>query len=438
MRVWLMIFGLSFSLAGCSHAQPPGPSIVWHGGNWPTYQYSADHNAVITSTDMPVSIKWTVDVGSKVNGGLAYSGGLLYVTTFDYRVLALDPGSGKTVWQHAFDNVIMSTPVVMGKTLVVGTGDNGMAAHGDEPFAYANLFQRHEPFWGREGGDHVIALNPSNGKVRWSFHTAGEDMPSPVVIDNSVVFANGDGHAYGVQLDSGEIQWQKALTGIATMASAASDNRLAFVSTCGAGLKGATQALDEKGSSLWSAPFGDCDSAPTVGNHHLYLSGVRENRLKNGYGGSPILAAVEPVTGKTLWIYRPNSAGYFTKIGSSERAIAGLYHAGAFVDALPTLDEMVSLDGDSGAIRWIMHSMAPIKMSPIAFDGFVYVGDIAGMFYKVNERTGEIAAARMFAGPFTTSPPIIVNKSIFVVNGTSVNAIPLDAFTPSASNFGSL
>jgi hypothetical protein len=85
-----------------------------------------------------------------------------------------------------------------------------------------------------------------------------------------------------------------------------------------------------------------------------------------------------------------------------------------------------------------MHSMAPIKMSPVAFGGFVFVGDIAGMFYKINEKTGEIASARMFAGPFTTSPPIIVNKSIFVVNGTTVNAMPLDALTSSASNFGSL
>jgi len=323
----------------------------------------------------------------------------------------------------------MSTPVLKNQRLIIGTGDNGMVAGSEQTFAYANLFEKREPFWGREGGDHVIAIDPSSGKQRWSFHTAGEDMPSPVIVGDDVIFANGDARAYGLKLATGEIQWQTALSGIVTMASATEARGTTIISTCGAGLKGETHALGRGGSTLWSSPFGDCDAAPTVGDNRLFVSGVRTNRLKSGYGGSPIVAALDPRTGKALWKYAPSEVGYFIKIGSSERAIAGLYHGGAFIVSLPTLNQLVSFDSRSGAVRWIMHSMAPIKMSAVALRKHLYIGDTAGILYQINEQTGEVAATRMFAGPFTTSPPVIVNETLFIVNATSVNAIPLGSFS---------
>jgi outer membrane protein assembly factor BamB len=202
---------IAITFMGCTRPalkDSPKTDQAWHGGNWPTYQLSADHNAVLKSADAPAHPKWSVDLKAKINGGLAYSGGLLYVATFDHRIVAFKVLDGSIAWQQTFDNIIMSTPVISANAMVIGTGDNGMTAGSEEPFAYANLLQNREPFWGREGGDHVIAIDPSNGKVRWSFHTAGEDMPSPVIVGDHVVFANGDAHAYGVKLKSGEIEWQ--------------------------------------------------------------------------------------------------------------------------------------------------------------------------------------------------------------------------------------
>jgi outer membrane protein assembly factor BamB len=58
---------------------------------WPMYQYRPNHNAVFASNARAVS--WTTRLGGKINGGLAFDRGTLFVESFDRRVSALDSRS---------------------------------------------------------------------------------------------------------------------------------------------------------------------------------------------------------------------------------------------------------------------------------------------------------------------------------------------------------
>jgi len=409
-------------LSGCSTAEKR-QATVHVRGSWLMYQYRPDHNAVIPARS---TSSWTYDTKSKINGGLAIVDDVLFVDTFDFRILALDALSGAVRWQSKTDNIVMSTPIVADGKVFVGTGHNGGLHSGASSFAYATRGGAQDPpMWGREEGDHMLAFDAGSGVKAWSYRTAGEDMPSPVYVDGTIVFANGDFHAYGLDARNGSARWQRELRGISTMASAAATGRTAFVGLCTRQLRGETVALDARtGTVKWSAPFGDCDSSPTVANNRVFVTGVDENVMNFGYGGHGYAAALDAQTGRLRWKYR-SVAGPFTRPGSNERAIAGVYANGAYITSLATSGEVVALDARSGRPIWSRRTAGPVKMSPVVAGGRVYFGDTVGVFYVLGERDGRLISTRMFEQGFATAPCVVFGKTIYLVNATQVIAMPL-------------
>ena len=209
------------------------------------------------------------------------------------------------------------------------------------------------------------------------------------------------------------------------MASSTIADGHAFVSVCNdAPYHCATIALNPtSGTIIWRAPFGNSDSTPTFGDGKLFVSGVEGTRP--GYGRT-IVTALAIRSGKPLWQFRDAGDGPYTTVGSSERAIAGTYSAQTYYQAIPGQDELIAFDAASGRIRWTFKSLAPIKQSPIADGGRIYVGDATGILYVLNERSGAVITTRALNHGFSTSPPVLLGDTLFVANGTSVYAIRLN------------
>jgi outer membrane protein assembly factor BamB len=398
------------------------------------YQLRSDHNAVVARSTFAVT--WTYNTNAKVNGGLAVVGDTLILDDFAHEVVALDVSTGHVRWKASTDNIVMSTPVVSGGLVYIGTGHNGAASamndhNGGGGFVYALPPGAADlTMWGRPEGDHIIALDASTGAERWKYRTAGEDMPSPAFVNGVLVFANGDFHAYGLDATSGEAAWQRELDGISTMASAAVSGSHAIVSVCsGVKMQGHTVALDARsGAIAWNSAAGDCDSAPTLGAGKVFVSGVDGNSTSFGYGARGIITALNETTGKIDWRYRSTEAGPYTKISSNERAVAGTYADGRYFQSIPTSNELLAFEARSGRVRWRLRTAGPVKMSPIVKDGVLYVGDTAGLLYRIDAARGTILRTKMFDEPFTTSPPVIVGRTLLIVNGSSVYATPLTTF----------
>ena len=410
-------------LAACaSHtAVAPAPPSRASASDWTMYQFAPHHNAVFDRPGFRRS--WVFDSKNKINGGLAIVGNTLILDTFGKEVIALDADTGKPIWRTQLHNIVMSTPVVVNGLVYVGSGSSDTLTH------QANMLLRMKyhgkTVWGVPGGDEVAALDLKTGALRWRFRTIGEDMPSPVYDNGRIVFANGDWHAYALRADNGAQLWQSDTGGISTMASAMPVGKAVLVATCTDGIRNSNMlALDPvTGKVLWQTPYGHCDATPTYADGKIFTSDVEPGPIK--YVGRTIVAAVNPETGKPIWTYRAPSDGMWTTLGSDEAAIAGTYAGGVYYQAAPLDDQLIAFDGKTGKIRWSLRTAGPVKMSPVVRDGRVYVGDTVGMFYVLDSRTGKPIRISPYKKPFTTSPPVIIGDTLFIVNGESVNAVPL-------------
>jgi outer membrane protein assembly factor BamB len=85
----------------------------------------------------------------------------------DKRVRALDPATGKVIWEHATRGRIDSSPVVVGERLFLGASDG-----------------------------RVYGLDRRTGKSVWQYEAGGEFTGSPAVADHRLVIASEDGIVY--------------------------------------------------------------------------------------------------------------------------------------------------------------------------------------------------------------------------------------------------
>lgn len=388
---------------------------------WTTYQHSPDRNAVFVRPGFaPV---WAYEVNAKVNSGLALAGDTLVFDTFAKDVIALDARTGKVRWRTRMPNIVMSTPIVADGTVYVGTGKNGMLDRGSN--LMLRLKYAGKDVWGVPHGDDVVAIDLKSGAKRWSYHTTGEDMPSPVYYRNKIIFANGDWHAYALQAGTGRAVWSTDVGGVSTMASAVMAGASVVVAACADGIKSSSAiALDpETGKIRWRSPYGHCDGSPAYGQGKVFVASVAPGEKK--YVGSTVVAALDARSGKPVWVYRAPTPGVWSILASDESAIAGTYHDGIYYQPAPLSDELLAFDASSGKIRWRFHTTGPVKMSPVIKDGRLYAGDTVGVLYTLDSRTGALIEARPFKKPFTTSPPIIAGNSLFIINGTTLYAMPL-------------
>jgi outer membrane protein assembly factor BamB len=384
---------------------------------WPMYQYAPGHNAVFPD-DAPAH-HWHFDAGAKINGGLAVVGDAIYLETFSKQLIALDRRDGHVLWRAQLPNIAMTTPIVADDLVVVGTGRDNV------------LEQTHTHLvWGVPGGDEVAAFDAGNGRLRWTYKTVGEDMPSPAFVSvrgrDAVVFGNGDDHVRALDIRTGRLLWSTPVQGVATMSSAATAEGLVYV------LAGVAAGMHEPdhvyairasdGSIAWSAPYGNADDSPVLGDGRVFVEDAqmvsgpaRANAINDVY-------ALDARTGHLEWV-RNTGAGYFTHVATNEEAIAAMVDRGVLFQSLLAARRFAAYDTAQGRVLWAISTDAPVKMSAVAAGGRVYVGDTAGVLYTLDEGTGRVLSRRTFPKPFTCSSPVIVGSTLYVANESTVYAL---------------
>lgn len=407
-------------LFGC--ARPPAALPL--DGQWLMYQREPSHNAVIGGS---LRAGWLFDAGAKINGGLAVVGDTVFLDTFGKELIALDLGEGTVRWRSRSDNILMSTPIVSAGRVFVGTGDNGQldpGPSGDSTYGPPRVGG--SPIWGRPEGDSILAYDARTGAKLWQFQTVGEDMPSPALVARTLVFANGDLHIYGIDV-SGRQNWTRAADGLATMASATAVGNVVYLSICNdRPYRCQTLAVDAAtGHVIWRAWAGNSDASPTYGDKKIFVTRVDPIPARNLFLARATVEALDYRTGHEIWRYAVQRPGQLTQVGSSERAIAGTYFGSIYYQAIPTSDRIIALDSKTGKVLWKFTTIAPAKMSPVVARGRLYIGDTAGVLYVLDARVGTLLERHLFREPFTTSPPVIIGRTMLVTNTSRVYAFPL-------------
>lgn len=412
----LVLAVAAVSLVRIPHAAPSAlPPPAGQEEPWPMYQRYPTHNAVFDRPELRVH--WSALLGKKINGGLAVSGGTIYAVSFDQKLYAIDEHTGAIRWSAKTGNILMSTPVVQDGLVIVGSGKDGFL----KPHDYLSQV------WGRPGGDDEYAFSTRDGRLVWKLHTIGENMPSPALVDGTAVLANGDAHAYGIDLATGKPRWIVDLPGVPTMASVNVSDGMAFVSTChNAPYTCETRAIDVRdGHTVWTNPYGGSDCAPTVDDGMVFVNASHDADPRFHTGGQITVAAIDEQTGKTRWTYAA-PPGPYTYIASKERQIAAVAYEGVLYQPIGNANRVVALDERTGRVLWAVHTSANVKMSPVVKGETVYFGDTAGIFYRIDRKTGRLLHTSSYLQPFSTSPPVIVGDTIFIAMGNIVMAIPLN------------
>jgi outer membrane protein assembly factor BamB len=419
-------------LSGCisSHA-PDRAAIAQESASWATYQHSADRNAVFPRYVLPDD--WAYDTKAKINGGLALVGNTLLFTTFSKKLVALNVRNGHELWHANLPNIAMTTPIVAGSTVYIGTGKNGTLDRRLHPKSIVHDLDLKLQFgskdvWGIPGGDEIAAFDLRTGAPRWTYRTVGEDMPSPVYHRGLIIFANGEWRAYALRADTGRQVWKTDVGGVSTMSNAVVAGSAVVVGVCtNLYNKFAAVALDPaSGKILWRSPYGHCDQSPAYADGKVFVSSTLSPH--HGVRRKATVAALDAKTGKPIWVFRQSRWGVWSTVASGETAIAGTYASGTYYQPIPNTDEIVAFNGDTGKIRWRFHTTGPVKMSPVVVKDRLYVGDTVGLFYTLDAYNGRLLELRASFQPFTTTPPIVAGNKLIVANGTSVYTMPLSGF----------
>ncbi|MHB8434158.1 MAG: outer membrane protein assembly factor BamB family protein [Candidatus Tyrphobacter sp.] len=387
--------------------------------SWPMYQYFASHNAVFG--DGGPAYAWRANVGGKVNGGLAVVGNTIYLESFAKQLFALDRRSGRVLWRARLPNIAMTTPVVADGLVIAGTGKDHVLVDTGRRLV-----------WGVPGGDEVAAFDAGTGRLRWTFKTVGEDMPSPALVRiggrDAIVFANGDDRVRALDVRTGRLLWNTALDGVSTMSSAAALDGLVYV------LAGPSAAMHRPdhvyairandGQIVWSAPYGNADDSPVAGDGRIF---VEDAQMVSGPAWANAMNdvyALDARTGHLEWV-RKTGTGYFTHVATNEEAIAAMLDRGVLFQSLLAARRFAAYDTAQGRVLWAISTDAPVKMSAIATGGRVYVGDTSGVLYTLDEGTGRVLSRRTFPKPFTCSSPVIVGSTLYVADESTIYALPI-------------
>ncbi len=214
---------------------------------------------------------WTYDDDvSWVNGSPAVSDGRVFSSTSDRRwIHALDAATGRELWRIMTDNVVWTSPVVVGSTV----------------------------YW--SAGDGVVrALDTADGSVRWQTTLPAPSHGSPTVDDGVLFVGTEDGGFYALR-DSGGRPLRKAVFWDSATASAGwyagGRDLAAFLGRSG------YQTLDVPALSRWmEAGLASGDPGSVVFAQSWLPEGLREGgeaslfRRYLDAGGTVVWASLPP------------------------------------------------------------------------------------------------------------------------------------------------
>ncbi|WP_255011491.1 PQQ-like beta-propeller repeat protein [Roseovarius sp. M141] len=158
--------------------------------------FAMDANALVSAHGTNGAALWTASLvpaydspNEGSGGGLAYGGGKLFASTGFGRITALNPATGRTIWEQDLLESGSATPTVMGNLVYIVAGD--------------------ETAW---------ALDINTGRIEWRLVAAPSvnnvtGGPAPAVSDQYAVFAFGSGEVQGAFRKGGLRMWDATVAG---------------------------------------------------------------------------------------------------------------------------------------------------------------------------------------------------------------------------------
>jgi outer membrane protein assembly factor BamB len=178
------------------------------------------------------NVQWKNEIGDLAASSPAYSDGRLFAVTLEPgAAVALRARDGKVLWERPLPGRSETSPVVFGKSVIVGS----------------------------ESGD-VFALDRDSGKVRWQASTAG-NVKGGLALDDGILYgANYAGEVFAIRASNGAFVWRGSTQGLSFGRGGPvySTPAVAFGRVFLGSIDGRVYSFDaDSGELLWSHSTGD-------------------------------------------------------------------------------------------------------------------------------------------------------------------------------------
>lgn len=306
----------------------------------------------------------------------------------NFHPVADIPDQPAVKWQFKTNGKVLSSPVVNGSNLFIGSTDSCMYAldrtTGTQRWKYKTNGAVNSSvacdssavyFLSEDGFLHAVDMN--TGKRRWSFKTGGEHGTDPwdyflssAAIHKGMVYVGStDGNIYAIHARSGKLQWKFRTGGAVHAAPTVAEDIILAGS-----FDGFFYALNPDGSLRWKFdtigerffPVGEVQFHAVVADSCVYFCA----RDYNVY-------SLHLRTGKGLWVY--HEPGSWTSVPSmaGERLL------------VTTSDSRRTLSLDAyGNLQWTSPGHINVFSSIAATNAYGYMGGLDGKLTKMNLRTG--------------------------------------------------
>lgn len=385
--------------------------------DWKQFRLQNSNNVAMTGT---LQTSWHKTTGGAFSSSPTLAGGVLFIGDNHGLLSAIDPRTGKTLWEYRAANPIMSAPIVFRNAVIVGEGDEN-SPQGSSPA---------HPLTVGAPPSALIALDRSDGRVLWKVRLPGSGMPTPAIIDGVLVHHNGAGHVMGIDPETGKVLYDRDLHSIASMVAAMPVPGDKFITT-GVNANAVWMLNAKDGSVVWKSAFspvasgiGDCP--PVTDGVRVYCNYVMPPSTATAVQTERVNTfrayAIDLKTGKKVWDV-PLESGILPK--RNEAAIPllanGMLYMGSSLS--PTLH---AIDPKTGAVKWRLHTHGPVKGGIVNVGGTLYFGDLGGYLWAVNGATGAVVGDKNMHAPFNVGSPIVAGKTLIIgTKDGEILALPL-------------
>jgi outer membrane protein assembly factor BamB len=270
-------------------------------------------------------------------------------------------------WQFHTGGAVLSSPILDGDTLYVGSADHKM-----------------------------YALDAASGTLKWAFETQGRISSSAAIADGIVYFESYDSYLYAVAADSGRLLWKFKTAG---------ERRFA-----GTHLHGAEPAAESMPD-----PFDVYLSSPAVWDGNVYFG-----------SGDNYIYALKAKSGQLQWKFKTGDV-----VHASPAIAEGILYVGSWDSYFYALDAKSGAEKwrFKGGVDPSIHNQVGFQSSAAVVDGAVYVGCRDSKLYALDAATGAKRWALDTKGSWVVGSPAARDSKVYAATSDSGLFFEIDSQT---------
>jgi outer membrane protein assembly factor BamB len=322
---------------------------------WPIYGYTKNHTRFFPAparVHPPFKRLWVHNDHALLEFPPVIYGDRIFQLADDAVLTAVDRRSGHTLWTVPLGRLSAAAPAVTSNTVyatVLATGNHASPGR-------------------------ILALNSTNGKLRWSRSLPSPSESSPLVDHGLVIFGSQNGTVYALNVSTGSVAWTYHAAGAVK-------------------------------------------ASPSLSGGVLYFG---------DYSGH--VQAISERNGRRLW--RSSSEGTLLGSGTFYSTAAVVYGR---VYLGNTDGRVYAYDAGTGHLDWAVQTGAYVYASPAVTNApglgpTIYVGSYDGIFYAINARSGHISWKYNVHGRISGSATII-GRTVYFANLAQHNTYGLGIST---------